>query len=126
MTTYIPVNPSTLASLLREESVFVCDIRDPRTFAVSHIHESVSFTIPKMLLRRVKAQENPKLDEVLLSNKQDFSRRHTGCNVVVYDQDGSYSDDVGKVLLRCFISEGLTPCVLQGAYTYPSAIIPSS
>jgi len=116
MTTYIPLNASALASMLREESVFVCDVRDPKAFATSHIRESISFTIPKMLLRRVKSQESPKLEEVLLTNKEDFSRRHSGCNVVVYDQDGSYSDDVAKVLLRCLVTDGLTPFVLQGGF----------
>ena len=120
-----PIEPARLARALREaDNVLVVDVRDPKAFAVARIIGSVSFTLPKILVRRYKTQQQPKLDDVLLANKTEFGRRHAGALTVVVTDTGSTTDDMSQLLLRCLHAEGVRALILAGGFINFEASFP--
>eukprot|EP00042_Codosiga_hollandica_P048901 m.557869 g.557869 ORF g.557869 m.557869 type:complete len:324 (+) comp57763_c0_seq4:880-1851(+) len=123
MTSLLPCG--TLAAMLQHpESIHITDTRDPLVFSQHRIRSAVSFTVPKMVLRRVKSQELPKLEEIALRNKEEFARRQSGCMMIVYDASGIYADDITQVLLRCLVGEGRSVMLLEGGFAAFSIAFP--
>jgi rhodanese-related sulfurtransferase len=116
----LSIEPATLKGMLDDvPSVLVVDLRDPNVYANTHILSSVSFTVPKMMLRRVKTQPNPKLEDIVVRNKSDFDKRETGAAIVAYNQNGVYDDDVTAVFMRCLETEGRQAFTLRGKAISP-------